>query len=47
MKIVHLRKGFRDKGIGIVFTIKIRLDKVENAVVSESAPFDIDDNLER
>lgn len=45
-EFVHLREWIHDKGIGVVLAIEIRLDKVQDTVVSEGAPFDIDNDLE-
>lgn len=44
-EFVHLREWIHDKRIGIVLTIEIRFDKVQYTVISEGAPFDINNNL--
>lgn len=45
-EFAHLRKRIYDKGISIVLTIKIRLNKIQDTVVTKRAPLDIDDNLD-
>lgn len=44
-RFAHLRKRIHDKRIGVVLAIEIRFDEVQNTVVAESTPLDINDNL--
>lgn len=44
--IIYLRKRVNDKRICVILSIEISLNKIEDTIVSECAPFNVNDHLE-